>query len=652
MVPACRLSRYTGVMAGMIKREDIERVREETRIEDIVGERVTLKTAGVGSLKGLCPFHEERTPSFHVRPQLGVWHCFGCNEGGDAINFVQKIDHLNFVETVEFLADKAGITLNYEEGTGRSRGVEPGQRQRLLEAHRIAETFYREQLNSPAAEGARRFLAERGFDQNMAAQFGVGYSPDSWDALTRHLRGKSFTDAELITAGLLIQGNRGPYDRFRDRVMWPIRDLTGATIGFGARRLGDDPNQPKYLNSPESPIYRKSQVLYGLDLAKRDISRQRRIVVVEGYTDVMAAQIAGETTAVATCGTAFGADHVQVVRRLLGDGADPAAGVALSGGRSYGGEIIFTFDGDEAGRNAARKVYVEDQKFAAQTFVAIEPHGWDPCDLRLKRGDAAVIQLVNSRIPLFEFVLRSVVSELDLNTAEGRVQAVRIGAPVLEGIRDVALRAEYVRQFAGWVGVEVSAVRSAVRDANRNTVSAAPPATSSPKDPVERLERQALEALLQRPLDMVGLGFERIDPEIYSSPVHRAVHEAVFAAGGVDRYLDLLDEAESAMGVGEDSTMMATRRWNEEIRNYADPVVAEMVTQLIVEQLLHDDPKTARDYVRGLMRALIRQDVTRKISAMRRQLQRLSVGSEEHQQLLAELMVLDEQHREYVENAT
>lgn len=643
-------------MAGLIKREDIDRLREEIRIEDVVGEHVTLKPAGVGSLKGLCPFHDERTPSFHVRPQLGVWHCFGCNEGGDAIAFVQKVDHLSFTETVEYLADKAGITLTYEDGQGPRRREAPGQRQRLLEAHRIAEDFYRKNLETPEAEAGRRFLAGRGFDQDMAARFGVGYSPAGWDGLARHLRAKGFTEEELITSGLLIQGKRGAYDRFRDRLMWPIRDLTGATIGFGARYLGTEKDQPKYLNSPETPIYRKSQVLYGLDLAKRDISRQRRIVIVEGYTDVMAAQVAGETTAVATCGTAFGAEHVKVVRRLLGDGADPAAGVALSSGKSYGGEIIFTFDGDEAGKAAARKVYVEDQKFAAQTFVAIEPHGWDPCDLRLERGDLAVVQLVNSRIPLFAFVLRSVVSELDLRTAEGRVAALRAGAPVLVGIRDVALRNEYIRQFAGWVGVEVAAVRSAVRDVGRHgsspRASAAVEPTAADRDPVVRVERQALEALLQRPQDLVGIDLDQVDVDSYSLPVHRAVHEAIVAAGGLQRFSQILTEAQNAFGVGEKSAAAAARRWNEEIRQYSDPVITETVTRLSVEPLQHDDPATVRDYCRGLVRSLIRRGLTRQIAELRRQLQRVNPDDPEYQLLFADLMELDEQRRLFAEDDT
>lgn len=602
-------------------------------------------------MKGLCPFHEERTPSFHVRPQLGLWHCFGCGEGGDAIAFVQKIDHLDFAEAVEYLAGRLGMTLTYESGGRRRRGEEPGRRQRLLEAHRVAEQFYVEQLQTPAAAVARTFLAERAFDSDAVGRFRVGYSPGSWDALTRHLRGNGFTDEELTTAGLALMGQRGLYDRFRNRVMWPIRDLTGATVGFGARKLDDDPNSPKYLNTPESPIYHKSQVLYGIDLAKRDIVRQRKVVIVEGYTDVMAAHLAGETTAVATCGTAFGSDHVQIVRRLLGDMADPAAGVVLSSGRAHGGEVIFTFDGDEAGRKAARKAYVEDQKFAAQTFVAIETHGWDPCDLRLEQGDAAVRQLVESRVPLFEFVLRSVLESMDLDTAEGRVAALRAGGPVLAGIKDIALRGEYIRQFAGWSGVDVQRVQAAVRDTGRNRAPA-PDLPSESNDPVARLERQSLEVLLQRPLDLVGSGFERLAPDSYSSPVLRAVHDAVEAAGGLDQFLDYLGEAEERFGVGEDSVAAATRRWHEEIEAGAGPGISEVVRQLAVAPLPQDEAGSVRDYSIGVMHAMVRMELTRQMASLRRELQRLDSNDDTYTEVFARLMEVDAERRQLSEQNT
>src|SRR5690625_2772180 len=311
-------------MAGLIRNEDIQQVRERARIEDVVGAHVTLKRAGVGSLKGLCPFHDERTPSFHVRPHVGFYHCFGCGEGGDVIDFVMKVNHLPFVEAVEFLAGQIGHTLRYEEsGSGpKRRTQDPGRRSRLAAANREAAEFSAARLASPEAEAGRQFLAERGFDRAAAEHFGIGYAPKGWTNLFVHLRGKGYSEKELQAAGLVGQGRSGSYDRFRGRLIWPIRDTTGAVVGFGARKLYDDDNGPKYLNTPETPLYKKAQVLYGLDLAKREMAKKKRVVVVEGYTDVMAMHIAGEETAVATCGTAFGPDHIRVVRRIIGDRSD------------------------------------------------------------------------------------------------------------------------------------------------------------------------------------------------------------------------------------------------------------------------------------------------------------------------------------------
>ncbi|MCU1433182.1 MAG: primase, partial [Actinotalea sp.] len=441
-------------------------VRERARIEEIVGEHVTLKPAGVGSMKGLCPFHDERSPSFHVRPQVGLWHCFGCSEGGDVISFLQKIDGLGFTEAVEHLAARVGVQLRYEEGGAARPGEEPGRRQRLLEAHRAAAAFYAEQMLSPGAAVGRTFLAERGFDRAAAEQFGVGFAPQGWDHLLRHLRGRGYTEAEVIASGLMSQGNRGMYDRFRGRLVWPIRDVTGDVVGFGARKLLEDDQGPKYLNSPETPLYKKAQVLYGIDLAKRDIARSKQVVVVEGYTDVMAAHLSGVPTAVATCGTAFGPDHARIVRRLVGD-TSVGGGVQLASGASVGGEIIFTFDGDAAGQKAALRAFGEDQRFYAQTFVAIESSGMDPCELRQARGPEAVRALVAGRQPLFEFVIRSTIKAHDLDTAEGRVAALRAAAPIVAGIRDAALQPEYARMLAGWLGMESDGVRSAVAAAGR-----------------------------------------------------------------------------------------------------------------------------------------------------------------------------------------
>ena len=435
-------------MAGLIRKEDIDEVRARTDIREIIEGYVSLKSAGIGTFKGLCPFHDERTPSFNVRPQVGSYHCFGCGESGDVYSFVMAMEHTGFVETVERLAARIGYTLHYEGGKPGDR-YEAGMRRRLLDAHKIAAEFFERNLYSPDAQEAQRFLGARGFDPAATRHFGVGYAPRGWDHLLKHLRSQGFTDEELKATGMFSEGNRGLYDRFRGRIIWPIRTIAGETIGFGARRLFDDDQGPKYLNTPETQLYKKSQVLYGIDLAKRDMTKTKQVVIVEGYTDVMAAHLAGITTAVATCGTAFGPGHIKMVRRMITDDGS-------------GGEIIFTFDGDAAGQKAAMAAFQEDQRFVAQTFVAVAENGMDPCDLRLHKGDAAVRSLIASRRPLFEFAIDSTLAKYDLATLEGRVLAMRAIAPIIAGIKDRDLRPAYMRKVSGQLGLELDEIQRAV----------------------------------------------------------------------------------------------------------------------------------------------------------------------------------------------
>jgi DNA primase len=438
-------------VAGQIKDDDIERVRKAASIVDVVGAVVQLRNGGGGNLKGLCPFHDEKSPSFQVSPAKNFYHCFGCGVGGDVIKFVMEYDHLSFPEAVERLAGQYHIELRYTEG-GYTKQGERSERTRLIEAHRAATEYFVDQLSTPAAVKAREILSARGFDAAAIEQFRVGFAPDSWESLVRHLRGRGFTDKEILTGGLASEGRRGAMDRFRNRLMWPIADLSGDVIGFGGRRLVDDPDTPKYLNSPETPIYKKSSVLYGLEMARKEIVKQERAVVVEGYTDVMACHLAGVTTAVATCGTAFGEEHIKILRRLLADR-----------NQFLGVEVVFTFDGDSAGQKAAMRAYLDEDKFVTQTFVAVEPNGLDPCDLRLAKGDAAVRELVATRTRLFEFVIRAELAKHNLDESEGRVHALRATAPIVAKIRDSALRNDYTRRLAGWLGLEERDVQPTVR---------------------------------------------------------------------------------------------------------------------------------------------------------------------------------------------
>jgi len=609
-------------MAGRIRQADVDEVKSRTNIADIIGERVALKSAGVGSLKGLCPFHDERSPSFNVRPQAGFYHCFGCGESGDVYSFLRNIDHLSFTEAVERLAGRIGYTLHYEDG---GAAPETSGRARLYAANAAAAEFFRAQLATPEADIARRFLGERGFDAGAAAHFGVGFAPKGWSGMLDALTGQGFSRDDVMAAGLVSQGQRGVYDRFRGRVVWPIRDVTGQVLGFGARRLFDDDNGPKYLNTPETTIYKKAQVLYGLDLAKREISRSHRVVVVEGYTDVMACHLAGVTTAIATCGTAFGSDHITVLRRVMGD--DSAAG-----------EVVFTFDPDAAGQKAALRAFADAKRFNAQTYVAVGPEGLDPCDLRLRRGDGAVRSLVDTKSPMVEFVLDQRISGFDLASVEGRVGALRAAAPVVAELRDPLLQPEYVRVLARRLGMDTEDVRREVERAGR--AGERGPARPAPDRPPEEgtdaapfvrvtlaslprtadvaVERDALMGLLQ-------FG-HRLDPQLreraFALPFRHPALEAVRASVAPDAAVDRPGWAAEAIGA---------------VREPFRSLAAELLTADF--PALTDDEAVAS--ASSLCRRLIQRSLDREKAELLGAIQRVPADSEEGRTIRLRLRELD-----------
>ena len=683
-------------MPGRIRDEDIALVRERSAVEEVVGEYLQLRGAGGGSLKALCPFHDEKTPSFNVTPARGLWYCFSCSEGGDVIRFVQKIDNLSFTEAVERLAARAAIDLRYEQG-GYVPGQEQSQRRRILRAHRAAAEFYSERLLSADALPARDFLSERGFDPADAQRFGVGYSPAEWDVLTKHLRGRGFTEMELLTGGLASQGRRGLIDKFRGRLMWPIRDLGGDVIAFGARKLRADDDGPKYLNSPESPLFKKSAVLYGADLAKRDIAQRRQAVIVEGYTDVMACHLAGVGTAVATSGTSFGEGHVTILRRLLMDDSQ------------FRGEVIFTFDGDAAGRRAALRAFGMEEKFVTQTFVAVQPDGLDPCELRLKEGGAAVRELVARRVPLFEFAVRSVLTEHDLDSAEGRLAALDAAAPIVARIKDRGLRQLYAVSLDRWLGLmDEGFVLERIRMHSRTAASQrtgqradsrrgdggrpgerrtserrtdelagqqrpADPRTGLPdsglqdsgrdpgqhgqgqaavqgparqqgpgelpydlRDPMLQVEREALKLAVQRPA-LCGPSFDALGGESFTAPVHRAVFAVIAGCGG----------AGAAAG---------GRQWAERLRNAApDDRVRGMLTQLAVEPLHAPgtDAEPDERYADAQLARVEELAVSRRIARLKSRLQRLNPVEEpaEYNRMFGDLIAHEQRRKVLADRA-
>jgi len=600
-------------VAGRINDEDVKAVRDAVPIDAVVSEYLQLRNAGGGNLKGLCPFHDEKSPSFQVSPSKGLFHCFGCQEGGDTITFVMKVDHLTFSEAVERLAGQAGITLRYEEG-GYNPAHQRGERIRLVEAHKIAADWYMEQLAaSPEADTGRKFLAERGFDQSAAEHFSVGYSPQGWDHLTRFLRGKGFTDKELLLSGLSQEGRRGPIDRFRGRLMWPIRDIGGDVVGFGARKLYEADTGPKYLNTPDTAIYKKSQVLYGIDLAKKDIAKASRAVVVEGYTDVMACHLAGVTTAIATCGTAFGGDHIKILRRLLMDNGSA--------------RVIFTFDGDAAGQKAALRAFEDDQKFAAETYIAIAPDGMDPCDLRLAKGDDAVADLVEPRTPLFEFALRQIVVRYDLDTPAGRAAALDEAAPIVARIKNSGAQHEVAVQLAGMLGIldtqfVVKRVAQLARWARDRGGKGAPAPARGPQQPYEATqrttaggpalqlrnpvyatERELLKLALQRP-ELVSPAFDAYGIDEFTAAPYAAVRQAIMEAGGAE--YGTQDAQDYLVRVREAAP---------------DDAVRAMVTELAVEAIMR---KTVDEIYAGIqLVAVRRRAVERRVRDIQSTLTRL-----------------------------
>jgi DNA primase len=629
-------------MAGSrISDRDIAAIRERNHIDEVVGDYVQLRRAGADSLKGLCPFHDEKSPSFHVRPNHGHFHCFGCGEGGDVYAFVQKVEHITFVEAVERLADRIGYTITY---TGAVSNVQRdrGSRSRLIAANAAAQEFYADALQSKEAAPARQYLIDRNFDVEVARRFGCGFAPSGWDSLTKHLQRKGFEFKELEAAGLSREGRRGPMDRFHRRLLWPIRASSSEVIGFGARRIfDDDPMEAKYVNTPETVLYKKSAVLFGIDLAKRDIAKGHQAVVVEGYTDVMAMHLSGVTTAVASCGTAFGDEHLAMLRRLMMDDS------------FFRGELIYVFDGDEAGRAAALKAFDGEQNLAGQSFVAIAADGMDPCDLRLKAGDGALRDLVARRTPLFEFAIRSALSEIDLDSAEGRVGALRRCVPMVTRIKDPTLRDEYARQLSGWVGWDdVAQVIGRVREVAQRgggTVrressrrAAVPPKPSKqasspdrpdPRDPTLWPQREALKAALQYPA-FAGPLFDSLTVENFTHPGYAAVRAAIESAGGT-------------------SAGLTGAEWFDAVRQQAE-AAGGLVSELGVEIIRVDDDDKLPRYIGGVMARLQEVWVGRQIAEVKSKLQRMSPieQGDEYHALFGELVAMEAYRRSLLEQAS
>lgn len=666
-------------MPGMILKEDIEKVRATADLYDIVSATVSLKPSGTGAYVGLCPFHDEKTPSFSVRPALGVWHCFGCGLGGDVFGYVEHQENIDFRDAVELLADKYHIELHYDQSNAKKEHT-GSKRARLLEANEAAQEFFVSQLMTKDALAARKLLDGRNFSQADCQRFGCGYAPQGWDNLVRYLAGKGFTQQEMLDAGLARQGQHGVYDYFRGRVTWPIRDSTGRTLGFGARKLyEDDSISAKYINTPDTQLYRKNQVLYGIDMAKSAIVKKRQAVIVEGYTDVMAMHLAGIDTAIATCGTAFGAEHAKIVRRLIADdslGAVQLVGPLKVEGQALSSRIVFTFDGDAAGQKAAIHAFGLDSAFSTQAFVAVADDNLDPCDLRIKRGNEAVRALIDHAEPLYDFVIKTAIGRFDTTYTTGQMGAVKAVAPLIAQIRDRSLLDLYSRKAVRQIGVDLDIMQREVRDARRklqvrdedayapkrrfagNAGAAVEPrmeqganpyANPSARKALEHrdaaeqsyyriddavfiCEQQFMATLIQVPLAVDPTLFASLTLSSFMTPVFRTLFQAVAAAGG-------LPSADTPQGL-----------WMHNLTKAGGPMLESVINELAVMPLplppsdtdaerasqqsqegnvqLRKPTDDERRYASELIIRLLDTGIMRKIGADQRRMAQLPDGAE------------------------
>lgn len=547
--------------SSRIRDEDIADVRERLRIEDVVEPYTTLRRAGGDSMKGLCPFHDEKTPSFHVTPSRGLYYCYGCQAGGDAIGFLQEIDGLSFPDAVRQAAALVGIELR--EDTAHDPEAE--RRDRLYAALASADSFFRDQLATPEAAPARRELASRHFSADQAADAGCGYSPADGDVLLKHLRNLGYSDKELVGAGLAREGARGTFAFFRGRLMWPVADARGRVCGFGARRLSDDdPIAGKYVNSPESAVYHKSRVLYGLDQARKAAHRSGRVFVVEGYTDVMANRAAGFPETVATSGTAFGETHLGVLTRAIGEDT----------------RVVFCFDGDAAGRSATAKAWHAAHGILNRAYGVRFPGGSDPCDLRISGGDAALTESLQDTQPLTKIVVSDLIDDtLSTPIADGqpdpesRSRAAHAVGALLAPIPDDVLRTGYEKFAAETLDVPLAAVTTTPTPDAKATAGPAspdrppepPPETvSAASSHLRRLERRMLRHLAGDPA-LAATWVPSLSAALFVSPTAQAVFEVIASA---------IEEAPQGMGAGA---------WAGRLLDHADPISSAAITRMLSE---------------------------------------------------------------------
>ena len=579
---------------GRIRDADLEEVRRRASIVEVASDYMQVKRAG-RLFKALCPFHQEKTPSFSIDPAKNLYHCFGCGEGGDVIRLVEKLENLTFVETIERLARRVGVDIRYEQLSAIDRAAQK-RRFRLIDAHRAAvEHYHRALLEAPDAADARAYLKGRGFDRVVAEEFQIGFSVPRWEDLSGALRAQGFNEQELVDAGLASRTQEGRIvDRFRGRIMFPIFDITGDPVAFGARRLREDDEGPKYLNSAESPIYSKAKVLYGLHWAKNEIVKGARALLVEGYTDVIALHRAGIKEAVATCGTALGLEHLRTLQRFTQ-------------------HVVLSLDSDEAGGKAAERTYDQligdAQAMGLQVQVVLMTPGDDPADAVARDGAEAFRGLIDGAVPLLEFVLQREAQRYKVGDPEVRARALASGLRILARTESGVVRNEYARRLSDWIRVDPNIIHVELERVLR---SGAPPTATSAavlkrSSAQVRLEREAMKVAIQHPT-MVKQLLEDVAPDTFSVPTHRAIWTALTGGADPDALADVLDGEAAAvyreLAVGEIAGE-ATERLVEDIFRRLKEFVVTRQTEDLKAQLQRLNPTTDPDGYEALFADLI-----------------------------------------------
>ena len=424
-------------MGGYIPDELVEEIRDRSDIVEVISDRVLLKKSGA-NYKGLCPFHSEKTPSFTVSPAKQIFHCFGCNEGGNVYQFVMKIENLSFPDSVLLLARRYGINIVEQ----KVKGVNSSQKNTLYDVNAMAAEFFQRQLSElPQGKTAREYLRKRGITENIIESFKIGYASPSWDGVHQFLKKKGISADIQNSAGLIKEReNGGGYvDRFRERIIFPISDSEGRIVGFGGRVLNDTDSRPKYLNSPETLVYKKGNILYGLHITKDLIRKSKDAFLVEGYFDLITAYQHGIKNVIATSGTALTEDHARLLRR-------------------YTETVTLVFDGDEAGRNASNRGGIVLLNGGVKVKVIPLPQGNDPDSfIREKKGDG-FFNISKGSKPFMEYIINKESAESDLKSIDGRVKCINAVIPFLSLMNNSVEKSMYISSLAEKTGVSEKAI--------------------------------------------------------------------------------------------------------------------------------------------------------------------------------------------------